>query len=767
MSSTQRKAGSRSSLAITLTLSFLVFGVLILSVSSGLQLFSAIQAQRRAVLNEHRVIAQDAARNVKAFIQEKIGVLETAIWLTSPYSLSEDKRELTLESLLGLQPSFRELLLLDAKNALLKRVARLPSPSGLEERLGSHELEEARWAGQYISPVYIDPVSGEPLIAVAVPMRDPLKEFMGTIAVEVNLRFMWDLVSALRIGETGYAYVVDRRGILIACSDTARVLKQENLTGLRAVAQFIGDPENDLPGAAVTYRGLEGRRVVGSFIPLGTPDWAVVTELPWAEAYRDVIRQFLATLAITMGMALLASLSGLFIARRLTVPLSELARTAARIAAGERDLQAAVSGPSEVAGLATAFNSMTGQLRSSLESLERRYEELQEAQKTHARLQEQLQQAMKMEAIGQLAGGVAHDFNNLLTVIIGNVELAGLELDAADPALAYLGPIRAAADSAASLTRQLLAFARRQLIQPKVINLNDLVRKFKTGFIRLLGEDIALETVLDEELWNVRVDPGQMEQILVNLATNARAAMPDGGTLLIETSNVKLDQDYCARHAEARPGEYVLMAVSDNGQGMDDETRSHVFEPFFTTKPVGKGTGLGLATVFGIVKQSQGTIEVYSELSHGTQFKIYLPRVLEDMAGPGHDRPPEDLPTGNQTILVAEDNEEVRLSTVRALESLGYRVLSPPTVEEILQLASEGRERIDLLITDVVMPKMNGPQLAERLNAFQPGMKVLFTSGYTYNVIAHHGVVKEGLNFLAKPYSIRALAEKVRQVLGA
>jgi signal transduction histidine kinase/CheY-like chemotaxis protein len=761
----REKTPAKPSLTATLTLSFLAFGAISLSVSSSLQLASVVQAQGRAVANDHRVIAQDAARSVSDFIQDKLDTLKTAVWLTNPYAASGEKQKLDLESLLGLQPSFRELVLLDARDGPQASVSRLAGQRGLPGRLNGDALETARKEGRYISPAYIDPVSGEPLVAVAVPMFDALKDFRGTMAAEVNLSFMWDLVSSLKVRETGYAYVVDRRGTLIAFGDTARVLRGENVGRLRAVAEFLGDASAARTGSAIAYRGIDGKEVVGAFVPLGTPDWAVVTELPWTEAYRDVIRQFVVTAAITLAMAALASLSGLFIARRLTVPLKSLMGIATRIAGGERGLQAAVGGPSEVAGLATAFNSMTAQLKLSLEDLERQYDELKRSQEEKAGLQEQLQQAMKMEAIGQLAGGVAHDFNNLLTVIIGNVDLASLKLDPADPARAFFDPILAAAESAAGLTRQLLAFARRQLIQPKVLCLNELVVKFRKSFIRLLGEDIDLETALDEGLGNARVDPGQIEQILVNLATNARAAMPSGGQILIETSNVRIGEEYCAGHAEARAGDYVLLTVSDTGQGMSEETRSHVFEPFFTTKPAGQGTGLGLATVFGIVKQSQGAIELYSELGHGTQFKIYFPRIMESVDGPGQDKAPGELPTGTQTILVAEDNEEVRRSTVRALETLHYKVLSPSTVNDVLELVAGYPDRIDLLLTDVVMPRMNGPELAERLRALHPETRVLYTSGYTYNIIARHGIVNDGLNFLTKPFTIRELAEKVKQAL--
>jgi|GEM_PF-518800 len=882
------------SLKATLTIAFFLVGAIALLASGSLQMVSVIQAQKRAVANEQRVIAQDAARNVSVFVQDKLDTISRAAWVTSLYAASPERLNLELAGLLGIQPSFRELLLLDAEGGLKYRIARLPGRSDLMGRLNAEAIAEARKAGGYVSPVYIDSVSSVPLIAIAAPMTDAFKDYRGVIAAEVDLSFMWDLVSSLRVGKSGYAYVVDGEGILIAFSDIARVLKGENVGRLRPVEEFKDGRPGTAESTARPYRGILGSAVAGAFVPLGTPDWAVVTELPWAEAYREVIRQFTIMAIITLVVATLASLSGALIARRLTVPLSELMGIATRIAGGDRDLQAEVRGPSEVAGLASAFNSMTSQLRMSLESLERRYDELKRAEQSlreseerfrslvettsdwvwetdldgvyvyasprvadvlgyapeeivgrtlfdlmpsgtaeavaaefracaeagkpflrkeyekvrkdgrnivaessgapafgengglrgyrgvdrditeikraqaeQAILEEQLQQAMKMEAIGQLAGGVAHDFNNLLTVIIGNVDLARLEFKATDPAMAFFEPIFSAAESAAGLTRQLLAFARRQLIQPKVVSLNELVGKFMKSFVTLLGEDVALRTALDPGLVLVRVDPGQIEQILVNLATNARAAMPTGGEIFIETSNAYLDEEYCSSHAETRPGEYALLAVTDTGTGMDEETKSHIFEPFFTTKPSGRGTGLGLATVFGIVKQSRGFIEVYSEPGQGTQFKIYLPRAVKGREEIVQDAPFVDLPTGNQTIFIAEDNEEVRRSTLRTLQVLRYKVTAPSTGEELLEIAAEHQGRIDLLITDVVMPRMNGPELAERLKALHPEARVLFTSGYTYNVIAHHGIVNDGVNFLSKPFTIRALAEKVKQILSS
>ncbi len=382
------------------------------------------------------------------------------------------------------------------------------------------------------------------------------------------------------------------------------------------------------------------------------------------------------------------------------------------------------------------------------------------------RLEGQLQQAMKMEAVGRLAGGVAHDFNNLLTGITGNIELALMDMPPADPMVERLREMEKAARSTAALTRQLLAFSRKQIIEPKVITLNELIRNLQKMLVRILGEDVELKVALAGDLGPTRVDPGQMEQILVNLAVNARDAMPDGGHLSVHTSNVSLDAAWCERHPGGMaPGDYVLLAVSDTGEGMSDEVKAHLFEPFFTTKPKGRGTGLGLATIYGAVQQAGGLIEVYSELGRGTTFKIYLPRVAAKAqpleTGPRTD----DMPRGTETVLVVEDESWVRDLAVKVLTLLGYRVLAAANGGEAFLLAEQHPGRIDLLFTDVVMPGINGKQLADRMRALRPEIRVLFTSGYTEDVIVHHGVVEEGLSFLAKPYSPVALARKLREAL--
>jgi PAS domain S-box-containing protein len=384
------------------------------------------------------------------------------------------------------------------------------------------------------------------------------------------------------------------------------------------------------------------------------------------------------------------------------------------------------------------------------------------------RLQDQLQQAMKMEAVGRLAGGVAHDFNNLLTVIMGSLEFAKLDMHRTDLLPTYLADIEKAAKSASALVRQLLAFSRRQIIEPRVLHLNELAREMKSMLARLVGEDIEVELGLAATFDLVKIDPGQFEQVIVNLAVNARDAMPNGGRLLIETEDKVLDAEYCHHHQEARPGPAVMLAISDTGHGMNDDVKKHVFEPFFTTKPQGRGTGLGLATAFGTVKQAGGSIDFYSEEGTGTTIKIYLPIAEGQAAGPALPKTPSVFkPSQQRTILIVEDDASVRALAVALTERLGYRALSAPNAEAAILLSATHQGVIDLLMTDVVMPGMNGHQLATRLTEQRPGLVILFSSGFTQNVIAHHGVVDEGMNFISKPYSIATLEAKLRELLGA
>jgi PAS domain S-box-containing protein len=382
----------------------------------------------------------------------------------------------------------------------------------------------------------------------------------------------------------------------------------------------------------------------------------------------------------------------------------------------------------------------------------------------HAHLERQLQQAVKMESIGILAGGVAHDFNNLLTVMSGNVSVALRSVGSDGQVGGCLREIADAVASATSLTRQLLAFSRKQVIEPKPTNLSDLVVAMHKMLGRLIGEDVHLQIRALSGLDLVLVDPGLIEQVVVNLVVNARDAMPNGGKLVIETANVEFDAAYERDHPAVKAGPYVMLAVSDTGAGMTEEVKARVFEPFFTTKPKGQGTGLGLATTYGAVKQSGGEIQVYSELGRGTTFRIYLPRTLLTPCETGS-KPRTGVPTGTETILVVEDQDLVRRVALRILTDLGYKVLSARSGDEAVRIAAEEDGPIALLLTDVIMPDMNGRELATRLVEARKDLRVLFTSGYTENIIGQHGVLEPGTDFIAKPYRTDDLARKVRDVI--
>jgi PAS domain S-box-containing protein len=383
------------------------------------------------------------------------------------------------------------------------------------------------------------------------------------------------------------------------------------------------------------------------------------------------------------------------------------------------------------------------------------------------RLEDQLRQSQKMEAIGQLAGGVAHDFNNLLTAITGYADLGMDRLPTDSPLVRHLGEIRKAADRASALTRQLLAFSRKQILDPRVLDLNAVVADMDKMLRRIIGEHIQLKTLQYPNLAKVKADPGQLEQVLMNLVVNARDAMPEGGILTVETGHVVLDEAYARVYPEAKTGPHVMLCVSDTGHGMDQATLSHIFEPFFTTKPQGQGTGLGLSTVYGIVRQSEGTVWVYSEPGLGSTFKVYLPAVLDDTTQGVAALTPTEAPRGSERILVVEDEAAVLTLVSEILQAQGYDVASASDGRAALDLCQQNGFHFDMLLTDVIMPDMNGHQLADALRKRDPGLRVLFVSGYTDHAILHHGFLEEGVAFLQKPFNPSELARKVRAVLDA
>ncbi|HEY3494094.1 MAG TPA: ATP-binding protein [Polyangiaceae bacterium] len=396
--------------------------------------------------------------------------------------------------------------------------------------------------------------------------------------------------------------------------------------------------------------------------------------------------------------------------------------------------------------------------------LEAQKDERRRAEQALRSTEEQLRQAQKMEAIGRLAGGVAHDFNNLLSVIMSYSMIALEGLRATDPLRGELGEVVRAAERAGDLTRQLLAFSRQQVLEPKVVDLNQVIADLQRMFKRLIGEDIELKTVTSVGLGLVKVDPNQIGQVLLNLVVNARDAMPRGGKLTIETANVELDEGYARSRDGVEPGQHVMLAVSDTGHGMDRETQSHIFEPFFTTKELGRGTGLGLSTVFGIVRQSGGHLWVYSEPGRGATFKVYLPRVGEEAPKPTQ-RPEPRVKTGTETILLVEDEEQVRKIVLAVLRRNGYAVLEAAGAREALRIARNPEYSFDLVLTDVVMPDMSGPELVRRVREVRIGVRALCMSGYTDETVLRHGILEGGMAFLQKPITPDALLRKVRSVL--
>src|SRR6185295_5094138 len=529
---------------------------------------------------------------------------------------------------------------------------------------------------------------------------------------------------------------------------------------------------------------------------VGTP-WLVLIEFPDDVVLKPVSGFVKRMLIIGAFLFVMGVASAFVLSCNITGPLYELTAGATAISRGDHSRRVNINRRDELGQLATAFNAMVEKLRESQRELERKVQDrtaqLEEANRrlellseSHAEkrslaereredalealhnTEKQLVQSQKLEAVGRLAGGISHDFNNLLTVILGYTDISKRSLTEGDPLFRNLEEISKASERAASLTRQLLAFSRKQVMQPKVFDMNIVVSDLRKMLRRVIGEDIEVRVTAESDLGNIKADPVQLEQVLMNLVVNARDAMPKGGKLSIETANVYLDESYSQDHVSVVPGHYVMLAISDTGCGMDEETRQRIFEPFFTTKEQGKGTGLGLSMVYGIVKQSGGNIWVYSEEGHGTTFKIYFPRVTAEAEEYRRAALAFEVEGGSETILLVEDAEWVRTLARQVLESAGYRVLEAGNADAAIKLCeSINGDRIDLLLTDVVMPGMSGNDMSRILLAKHPGMPVLYMSGYTDDAIVQHGVLEAGINFLQKPFTPAALALKVREVLDA
>jgi signal transduction histidine kinase/CheY-like chemotaxis protein/HAMP domain-containing protein len=562
-------------------------------------------------------------------------------------------------------------------------------------------------------------------------------------------------------------------------------------------ANIVAKPPVDVRAKAdiVTYVRDGNTQVIGLARPIAGTPWLILIEFP-DEVVLKPVSGFVKRMIVIGLFLFVMGVAGAFVlSRNITGPLYQLTGSATAISRGDDSRSVDINQNDEVGQLARAFNTMVEKLRESQRELERKVQErtaqLEEANRQLGALSEtnahkrsvaekertdalealyntekQLLQSQKLEAVGRLAGGISHDFNNLLTVILGYSDIIRRNLQEAHPLRRNVEEIVRASERAASLTRQLLAFSRKQVMQPKVFDLNTVITDLEKMLRRMIGEDVELRVTLESELGNIKADPVQLEQVIMNLAVNARDAMPKGGKLSIETSNVYLDESYAREHVAVVPGDYVMLAISDTGCGMGEETRQHIFEPFFTTKEQGKGTGLGLSMVYGIVRQSGGNIWVYSEEGRGTTFKIYFPRVTANAEEYKRTSQALDVPGGSETILLVEDAAMVRQLARQVLESAGYRVLEAANAEAAIDLCERiNGDKIDLLLTDVVMPGMSGNEMSRILLEKQPEMPVLYMSGYTDDAIVQHGVLEPGISFLQKPFTPGALALKVREVL--
>lgn len=709
----------------------------------------------------------------------------------------------------------------------------------------------------YYSPVYFNELTGEPMLKISVPILDLHNlHLRGVLVTEMSLRFMRYLVASMRIGKNGTAYITNQQGRLLVHHNRSLVLKK-----LHFLAPFT---PRIMPGISGTRAVVAAEK-----IHFGKQTMFFVTEIPAAEALQHINRSIIILGSFLLFLLIGAVALGVIVVRQIIRPIESLAATAKNISRGDFSQQAKIRRMDELGDLAMAFNTMTAQLLTTIDHLEKEKDfgknvieslthpfyvidandytiklansaanfgdfkpgdtcyqlthnndlpcegddhpcvirEVKKSKKPvivehlhpdssgkvstfeiygypifadngdvaqvieynmditeKKNLEAQLLQSQKLEAIGSLTGGVAHDFNNYLTTIIGYSQLGMLRLPEEDPLRSRLESIYNAGQKAAGLTRQLLAFSRKQVMEIKVINLNDLIRNMIKMLGRLVGENISKKELLRDSIGTIKADPGQVEQIIMNLAVNARDAMPDGGSLFFETDSVELNEDYCRTHPGVTPGPYVVFSVTDTGRGIAPEIKEKIFDPFFTTKKRGEGTGLGLSTVYGIVKQMKGQIFVYSEQGTGTTFKIYFPEFKEDGDSLEEKEPPT-MQGGSETILVVDDEPAIVAIVKDILLSLGYEVLVAGSGQEALEVVENSGKKINLLLTDVIMPGINGRELAKRMTAADPQLKVLFMSGYTDNIITHQGMLKPGIMLINKPLIPNLLAQKIRNTL--
>jgi signal transduction histidine kinase len=736
-----------------------------LLVLSTLFFVFAYKSEKQFVYDVQKEMCNRVAVSISAHLETTFSQIK--LFANSLNLSGYQRAEINIEAyrLLDQVIEFDQITVVDPVGNEISKVSRYYTyrPFELEDVADQEAFQIARMGRTRIGQVQVAEHSRFPQVPISVPIHDARDRLTGVLVVDVNVLKIWDYISGYSVGQHRHAYIVDGDGFLIASQDRSSVLQKKDLRHIQSVRRLL-DRKSD----AWEYEGLTGKRVIGAGALIFPGGWGVIVEVPVKDAYQQltVLTVFFGTVSVFTLM--MAAFSGWrFSFRNIIEPIGMLQKKAQEIARGDFDCQIDLQTNDELGQLAATFNSMAINLKETTVSRNTLLQEIDEHKKTEAEkenLERQMHQAQKLESIGRIAGGVAHDLNNMLSPIIGYAELLMEELEDDPQQQDRLQQIEQAGHRARDLVGHLLAFSRKQTLAYTCLNLNQTLDRFEKLLRRTIREDIAIAIAPAPDIQTIKGDVGQIEQVIMNLCVNAQDAMPDGGKLTIETAMADLDGRYVADHPSAQEGRYIMLAVSDTGVGMDADTKSQIFEPFFSTKGE-QGTGLGLATVYGIVKQHGGNIWVYSEPGGGTTFKVYLP-VAEGIPDEkiGREKPCRDL-KGTETILLAEDNVQVRELAADILNRQGYHLMVAKNGSEALNMLESYDGPLDLLFTDVVMPGINGKELFTRLTEKFPNLRVLYMSGYTNDVIAHKGVLDEGIHFLQKPFTVHGLANKVREVL--
>ncbi len=730
---------------------------------------------RTSVLETARRTALAVDRNIGSMLGA-MQVLATSANLARGDLEAFHRQAVEASGVLGVNISLRGLDSQQLVNARLPWGT--PLPMGSDPGTDRIVIEQRTIA---VSDLIVGRVAREPIVVISLPvLRNGQVSYL--LSASIDSERLSQILREQGVPVDWVVAAVDRRNVILA-----RNVETERFVGQTATSDLIQNTQGREGVWSGTSR--DGKDVIAGYARSRIADWRIAVGGPVTSVRAPIAFSLQYLLMIGIVGVAASILLAMWLSRLVSQPLARLADGSQRLARGE----ILPFGGSRVREIASLEQSLSDAARAIVErererdraaaelqtlnqTLEARVAErtaelstanvaLREEMAGRARSEAQLRQLQKMEAVGQLTGGIAHDFNNMLAVIISSLNLLQRRIAKGDTNVGrFADAALDGAQRAASLTQRLLAFSRQQALSPAVTDVNRLVGTMSELLSRTLGETIRLETVLAGGLWKAHIDPSQLESAILNLAVNARDAMPEGGRLTIETANAYLDDTYAASHGEVTPGQYVLIAVTDTGSGMDADVLAKAFEPFFTTKPVGRGTGLGLSQVYGFVKQSGGHIKIYSEPGHGTTMKLYLPRHAAEGEAATLPALPAGTSTGTETVLVVEDDARVRQMTIEALTDLGYTVLEADGAARALTLI-ETQPGIALLFTDIVMPEVNGRKLADAALKLRPDLKVLFTTGYTRNAVVHNGVLDHGVQLLGKPFTIQQLAAKVRHVL--